>query len=348
MDAEVIAITGSLGKTTVKEFLKTILSESYKTYATPKSYNSQLGLPISILNIMEKVEKIVLEMGMTGEGHIRQLVDIAPPDIAALIAVEEVHLGFFTSIRDILHAKAEIFSSPKTKHALVYDKVQAMTDKPLWGEAKLTSFSTSDPRASYFLSEEADLLPVYEHGVLHKLNWKVSADHHRKNLLAAVALARLAGQGWTSIECAVEKVQLPEGRFQVRDCKGIIFIDDAFNACEESIRGALQALSSYQSSGKTYMILGDVVDLGEKSVEIHKRIGKMTVGVIDELFCVGPMSHAILEGRGEAPSYHIEDREKLEKTVISILKPGDKLLVKGSNSHALWKTENHIRMGVKG
>ncbi len=344
--AEVIAITGSLGKTTTKCFVETMLRKEFTVSSTIKSYNSQLGLPLSVLNMDLNVDKIVLEMGMDKPGNISRLIEIAPPDIAALIGVDFVHIGNFSGLEGVALAKAEIFKHPKTKKGLLFDQVPLRKEIKKVGVCKKKIFSVCDRKACYYLESGDRHLKVYENGNVHEIPWVIAGMHNTKNFLAAIGICRMAGLSWKAIEEVSLDLTLPSRRFQVQIRNDITFINDTYNACLSSVKAALDTMPLPGKAGKTYLVFGEMSDLGPYSHVSHEEVGKVTVQKkIADVLCLGSECRVIEAVRREnGQSTHIfTTKEEIKKHMEGLLKPGDVILFKGSNKHALWELEEELR-----
>jgi UDP-N-acetylmuramoyl-tripeptide--D-alanyl-D-alanine ligase len=339
--ARVAAITGSVGKTTTKEFARTLFSAAYPITATRGNNNSQIGMSLSLLNDIRGDEKwLVVEMGMSGAGEIRRLTEIVPPDIALIASVAPVHAEFFESVERIAHAKAEIFEHSNTQWGLYNaDTLHAETLKAT-GSCQKRAFSLQgDPQAFWALQ-------VYEGSVRIRegQEWfefpcpTLPAPHVYDNLLAAIALARTAQVPWEAIRQALPNLQLPKRRLEIVRKGGVLFINDAYNACEVSMLSALDVLS-HHAPARRVAVLGQMNELGPLSEGCHRKVGEKSLESADVLFCLGEGCAPIVEvwrssGRSckWASSLH-----ELTESLKAQLKEGDVVLLKGSRSNELWK-----------
>lgn len=310
---EIVGVTGSVGKTTTKEFIAHLLQARFKVGKNPGNLNSQVGAPLTILNHLDGTEDIaVIEMGMTHPGNILRLVEIAPPDVAVITAVHFVHAENFTSLHAIAQAKGEILTHPKTRLAVVNKSLSHYPFAPL--------------RTEYYTAQDAlggDHLP----------------PHFKENLAAATLVARHFGLTEQEIKKGSETAQSIDKRFQVGVKKGVHFVNDAYNASEPSVIAALSYLP--KTSGKTVAVLGEMRELGPFSEMCHTHVGKEALKHIDELFLVGegclPI-HQIFKEAGKKTKMYADG-----KSVLSDLKqnvqPGDVVLLKGSRYWRLWELE---------
>lgn len=318
----VIGVTGSVGKTTTKTFLYTLLKELFSVAVSPGNYNSQIGLPLAILNHTKGDEEfLVLEMGMTEPGHISNLVEIAPPEIAMVTGIELVHAGNFSSLEEIGQAKGEILSHPSTKLAVVNHAVRNLVLDNC--SCQVMTYSLDDSNADVFIGD-------FDFPEL-----SIPGRHNLLNALGAATVLIGLGLPWERIKAGLQKLQLPKGRSEVVEKGGITFINDAYNACAASIKAALDILPE----GRRIAVIGGIVDLGEFSEQCHREVGEACLDKIDRLFCFGPECGPVHEvwQRAGRPSQWTEDRQQLIAMLRDELSSGDVVLLKGSNNKQLWK-----------
>lgn len=335
-----IALSGSVGKTTTKEFVRAILSVAGRVVATEGNQNSQIGLPMSILNGCQGDERwVVAEMGMTKPGHIKSLIDIIPPDIAAVVSVALVHAENFSSLDEIAQAKAELFHHEKTDWCLYNADSPGAAILRAAGRGRKRTFSSKDPSAYWFLEVTDSSLVLWENGCKQTLcKPSFPAQHVYDNLLAAIAVCRTAGISWEQISAALPRLFLPQGRLEMIEHKGVLFINDSYNANDISMIAALDVLSK-QSPKRRVAVLGQMKELGSFSRECHMRVGERALAAVDELFCLGQECLPIVElwraaGR---PCFLAASLDELIHKVNKELCEGDAVLLKGSRSNHLWE-----------
>lgn len=325
--AQVIAITGSVGKTTTKHFLAQLLAIKFKVAASPGNANSQIGLPLSILNdVKPDTEILVQEMGMDQPGHIAKLVRIAPPKVAIVTSVSLVHACNFNSIEEIACAKAEIFAHPETEIGFYHLESDFGGGLRSSGSCRKQTFSTNDPAADIYLSSAIEPL-------------RLPGAHNKQNLLAAIAAAQYLGMTQTEINAAIKNLTLPEKRFQIIEKEGVIFINDAYNASEQSVKAALDSLPAPKEGGKKIAVLSDMRELGKFSEGCHRAVAKHALNSVDFMLCYGEESRHIFSVWQEAqrPVVWSLGRSEIVLALKSNVKPGDVVLLKGSNSMQVWK-----------
>jgi UDP-N-acetylmuramoyl-tripeptide--D-alanyl-D-alanine ligase len=337
----IVAITGSLGKTTTKEFLKVLLSKKYRVAASPGNSNSQVGLPLALLNHTDGSEEIlVLEMGMTHPGNISGLISIVHPELAIITAAALVHACNFDSIDAIARAKAEILSHPETGHAIIHRDIANYNEIAEIGNSRKISFSMSHPQADYQMELKKDVLFLTEYGevtCLGKLS--IPGKHNAHNLLAAIAGARYFNVSLEEIKSALPELNLPERRLQQVIHKGIVFINDSYNAAELSVKAALESLPLPENKGRRIAVLGSMMELGKFSNECHTKVAEHALNLVDSILCLGEECRPIFDlwHKKGRPVAIFLDRAALINHLRDVVKVDDVVLLKGSRSKELWK-----------
>lgn len=246
----VIALTGSAGKTTTKELLAAFLSKVGRTYATQGNFNNHIGLPLTILNCPDDAEFLVLEMGTNHPGEIAALCDIAEPDAGLITGIGTAHLEFFKTREGIAEEKGTLASRAKT----------------------FCVFPAADDFAAYLagLCREAVAAPAQVEGLLEGV--KFSAPHFKENAALAFTLASRFGLSKEDARDALEGFSLPGARWRISEKWGATFIDDTYNANPDSMIAALDALADTPCDGRRIAVLGDMFELGEESLALHKKV----------------------------------------------------------------------------
>jgi|JI10StandDraft_1071094.scaffolds.fasta_scaffold04744_1 UDP-N-acetylmuramoyl-tripeptide--D-alanyl-D-alanine ligase len=312
----VIGVTGTVGKTTTKEFIAGILSEKFRVSKSIGSENSQVSLPLTILNWEGEDEILVLEMGMSQKKELAQLVQMAPPDLGVLTKVSLAHAAFFDDLEDIAKAKCELFESKKLKHAFInreaseFKAVQKVKGPITWFEkATIQSPFTEAP----FL----------------------------ENLGAAVSIARHLGMSDGEIEKGAQKLRPFTHRGEKVQKKGVLFIDDAYNASPIAMKGALKSLPEGR---RRIGFLGAMKELGIYEEESHKEVGEYALPLLDELLCLGKECQVMVDlfqKKGKRATL-FETKKEATAHLKKIMKEGDVVLLKGSNSFQLWTVLEEI------
>lgn len=338
----VIAVTGSLGKTTTKDFLTALLSTKFKCFKTPGNNNSKIGLPLGILNHFEGDEEAaVIEMGMTHPGEITFLTHLIPPDFALITKVALVHAVNFQSIQEIGQAKSEIFAHPLTKLGIYADEISAIYPVESVGNCVKKRFSLHHRDADYFLEEQNGLLTFFANGKAYELGaaFTIAGEHNRHNLLAALAIAAEVGLTEGEMIRAIPSLSLPDKRLQRIEKRGVIFINDSYNANADSTVAAMKTLPPPHTGGKKIGVLGGMTELGAHSIAAHQRVGNEALETFDELFCFGPECRPIIEVWQKAGREvrEMPDHRAIAEKLRAIAAPGDVVLLKGSKSKTMWK-----------
>ena len=341
---KVVGVTGSVGKSTTKEMIATVLGSTYKVQKTPVNHNNDLGMPMAILAMPEDTEVAVLEMGMNHFREIAYLTDIARPDVAVIVNIGTVHIEYLGSREGILQAKLEILEGTKEDASVIFNGDDTM----LWGHRKQTD------RAITYFGEENDQAQVRAVNVTEEENLlrfravigqecapvelQLDGRHFVSDALAAIAVGDALG---VSLEAAAESLanfQNMAGRQEIFQVNGYTVIKDCYNASPESMKAALTVLGRRQ--GRRIAVLGDMLELGACTQAEHYRIGRIAAEKADMLFAFGPngsrvVNGAVTGGMTERQAVAFEDREKIVDALKRTVKPGDVLLFKGSNGMRL-------------
>lgn len=338
--SQIVAVTGSVGKTTTKEMIGALLSPFYRTKVSPGNHNSQIGLPLTILNHTDgKEEIIVLEMAMSEAGQLANLISIAPPDVAVLTAVGLAHASNFCSVEEIAFAKGEIFGFACTKLGIIAQNIPCYKEICQKTAYPMHSFAVNS-LADYTISScSQKLISHLENHCISLKHFSLEGKHNLHNLLAAVAVARYFQLSWEAIEARLPFLKLPEKRFERVVKNNIVFINDSYNACELSIKAALESLPQPTKGGKKIAVFGSLLELGAFSQECHFRIGQYALEFVDECHCYGLECQPIVDlwkKKGRLASLHSDFMslmEVLKKRICSY----DVVLLKGSNQKKLWQ-----------
>ncbi len=362
----VVGITGSNGKTSTKNMLRTILEQHGATIAPQGSFNNHVGAPISMLRITEDTRYLVVEMGASGIGHIAKLVSIAEPDVGVVLKVGLAHAGEFGGIEATQRAKSEMVTDlPASATALLNvddDRVASMRDLTA---ATVVGFGTSadadyritgietDRNGTRFtltappVRQEGDPSADGQPGGTDHVDVQLAilGEHHAMNASAALTVAHLWGVPLADGAAALASMTRAE-RWRMEllpgGPDGVTVINDAYNASPDSTAAALRTLAQIVRPGeRTVAVLGEMAELGEFSTEEHDRIGRLVVRLgIGQLVVVGrgamPIHQAAtLEGSWDGESVFIEDVDDAVHALQEMLRPGDVVLVKSSKSAEL-------------
>ncbi len=313
--AKKIAITGSFGKTTTKEYISILLKREFRVSKTYKNYNSQAGFPIAILNMDKNVDFLVLEMAMDEKNEIEKLVKIAPPDIAVLTHLVEYHQNF-ESIEELAFAKKEIFSHKNSKIKLINKKLKNL--KAFKNEDFLT-FSI-DEKADFYLDKKNEVF--YEMGKKTKVTLPFRENHLLEDLTASLAVCRLVNEKYENIFKQFHLLKSEKMRFEKVLINDILFIKDCYNANPSSTIAAIVNLPKVK--GKKIAVLGSNLELGKFSKQAHEKIIEIAKKNVDEILCLGNEWSHIKDIK------IFSDHESLAKFLMKIVDKEDVVLIKGS------------------
>jgi UDP-N-acetylmuramoyl-tripeptide--D-alanyl-D-alanine ligase len=347
MSAKVIAVTGSVGKTSTKEALRLALSAEGETHASIASYNNHWGVPLSLARCPASARYAVFEIGMNHAGEITPLTQLVRPHVAIVTGIEPVHLEYFGSLEKIADAKAEIFSGVERGGAVVLNRDNAQYER-LASAARaahierVVSFgehAAADARLIQF-SLQADSSTVEARILGQTVTYKVGAPgrHLVLNSLAVLAAVSLAGADLALAALALNNLKPASGRgartmLSVPGGKALL-IDESYNANPASMRAAIALLGGAPvgKRGRRIAVLGDMLELGPAGAELHRALADtIETAEIDLVFCSGPLMRALWEALpSRARGGYAETAEGLESTVLAAIQAGDAVMVKGS------------------
>ncbi|MFE0698507.1 UDP-N-acetylmuramoyl-tripeptide--D-alanyl-D-alanine ligase [Streptomyces sp. NPDC058872] len=358
LGTDVVALTGSAGKTSTKDLIAQVLERHAPTVWTPGSLNNEIGLPLTALRASDETRHLVLEMGARGIGHIRYLTGLTPPRIGLVLNVGSAHIGEFGGREQIAEAKGELVEAlPSAEEGGVAvlnaddPLVRAMASRT---KARVTLFGEADEAAV-----RAENVHLTENGQpsfrLHTptgcsdVTLRLYGEHHVSNALAAAAVAHELGMPVEEIATALSEAgTLSRWRMEVTErSDGVTIVNDAYNANPESMRAALRALAAMGRAARargarTWAVLGKMAELGDASLVEHDAVGRLAVRLnVSKLVAVGGREASWLqlgaynEGSWGEESVHVSDAQAAVDLLRSELRPGDVVLVKASRSVGL-------------
>ncbi|UYQ61624.1 UDP-N-acetylmuramoyl-tripeptide--D-alanyl-D-alanine ligase [Streptomyces peucetius] len=368
LGTQVVALTGSAGKTSTKDLIAQVLQRKGPTVWTPGSLNNEIGLPLTALRATEDTEHLVLEMGARGIGHIRYLTELTPPTIGLVLNVGTAHIGEFGGREQIAQAKGEMVESlPKNGVAVLNADdplVRAMASRT---EARVLLFGEADDAAV-----RAENVRLTEHGqptfTLHTptgcsdVTMRLYGEHHVSNALAAAAVAHELDMPVDEIALALSEAgTLSRWRMEVTERPdGVTVVNDAYNANPESMRAALRALAAMGEAarakgGRTWAVLGQMAELGDEALVEHDAVGRLAVRLnVGKLVAVGGREASWMqlgaynEGSWGEESVHVSDAQAAVDLLRTELRPGDVVLVKASRSVGLERIAQALLEGLEG
>ena len=319
---QVVGITGSVGKTSTKDILAAMLAQARRTVANRENLNTEIGLPLTVLEAPPDTEALVLEMGMRGPGQIAELTAIAEPDVGLITAVAPVHLELMGSIEAIAAAKAELVAALRPGGTAVLPAGEALLEPHRRDDVATVTFGPGGDVEE--LPKGLDLKVAGVGG------WNPISAHMRRNALAALAAARALG-----VEpSGALQVALSSFRGQRTHLPGdIVVVNDCYNANPMSMRAALDDLAA-SASGRRVAVLGDMLELGPDEARFHAEVGAHAKAAgVDLLVAVGPRAAHFADGYGEVVA--LPDAQTAADTVPGLLQPGDTVLLKASRGVGL-------------
>ncbi|CAA6816297.1 MAG: UDP-N-acetylmuramoylalanyl-D-glutamyl-2,6-diaminopimelate--D-alanyl-D-alanine ligase (EC [uncultured Thiotrichaceae bacterium] len=345
----VIGLTGSNGKTTLKEMLTAVLSQNANVLATKGNLNNDIGMPLTLLEIREEHEFAVIEMGANHFGEIAYLTNISRPDIAVINNAGPAHLEGFGDIKGVSRAKGEIFNGLSEEGIAVIN--QDDTYAEYWVE-----LNTERRIMGFGLQGEADVTGQYHGGGKLTINSKgntievqlnLLGKHNAMNALAATALASVLNIELTQIKQGLESLQAVPGRLALQQGQqGITLIDDTYNANPSSAKAGIDVLA--EMSGSRMMILGDMGELGDDVAALHGEIGVHAKQAgIESLFCLGEYSKQACAEFGEQ-EHAFDDLDEMLNVIKSKLQSDMTILVKGSRSMRMERVISALQQPQEG
>jgi UDP-N-acetylmuramoyl-tripeptide--D-alanyl-D-alanine ligase len=342
LDIKVVGITGSVGKTSTKEFVASVLEQKYNVLKTAGNFNNEVGLPLTVLGIRDEHEVAVLEMGISNFGEMHRLSKIARPDICLITNIGQCHLENLGTRDGILKAKSEIFDYISKDGTICLngddDKLSTVTEikgiKPIFfGRGGDNPIYATDFEN---LGLEGSSAVIHIKGESFSVNIPLPGEHMLYNALAATAVGAALGLTSELIKRGIENVEPVGGRSHVIKTDKFTLIDDCYNANPVSVKSALDLLASTKGN-RLVAVLGDMFELGENERQLHFEVGEYAASKdIDELICIGDLCRSMYEGAACAGNekmkvYHFGTKEEFYNEIVNVLSEGDIVLVKASH-----------------
>lgn len=348
LDIKVVGITGSVGKTSTKEMIASVLSEKYRVLKTEGNYNNEIGLPLTIFKIRAEHEVAVLEMGISEFGEMHRLATMANPDICVITNIGLCHLENLKTRDGILKAKTESFAHLKKDGIAILngddDKLSTirqvgdqepvfygMEEKMEYREdAKKSVYATGVENLGLYGMQARIHTPEGERDV----RIPIPGEHNVYNALAATAVGLSLGLSLDQISSGILKAKTIGGRTNLLNTGSMTVIDDCYNANPVSMKASIDVLAT--AEGRKIAVLGDMGELGENEKKLHYEVGEyLAKKEIDVLFCAGELSEEIAKAAQKESKtcevYYFKTREALLEQLLPFLKKGDTVLVKASH-----------------
>ena len=335
----VVAVTGSVGKTTTREMIHAVLSNRLSGTRSPKNFNNHFGVPLSVLGIEKHHEFAVLELGASAAGEIRDLAGIAAPEIGVVTAIAAAHLDGFGSEENIIAAKGELIETltPTGLAVLAGDdpRVRLLADRAPCQVILVGEKVDNDLQATHVAAGENQLAFRLD-GNTYKVH--ATGRHHLVGALIAIAVGREMGMEADEIDAGLQSFTAVPGRCQLQQIGPWTVIDDTYNANPRSMQAACELLRDWQGATRKVLVTGDMLELGARMAECHRELGRAaaTTG-IDFLLAHGEQSGHVTRGALDAGMdkdnlAHSQDIDELLAALDDRLEPGDVVLVKGSRA----------------
>lgn len=345
MTPTVIAITGSNGKTTTKDMTEAVMAQQFKTYKTQGNYNNDIGLPYTILHMPDDTEKLILEMGMDHANEIDFLSKLAQPDVAAITMIGEAHIENLGSREEIAKAKMEITAGLATKGLLVVPAAEPLL-VPLIKDLPQTIKTFGVEQADC----QAEIIEVQKDYTAFKINGSdtiftipVPGKYNVGNALIAMTIGQWFDLSEEQIKTGLATFQLTKNRTEwLKSRSGIELLSDVYNANPTAMNLVLDSFSQMPTKGKRVAVLGDMLELGPDSAEMHACVNEhLDQNEISEVVLYGTEMKALYDvllkkyPKNQIHYFNKEEKESLTNTLKSILTPQDMVVLKASNGMGL-------------
>lgn len=351
-DIPVVGVTGSVGKTTTREMISAALKTGYKTFHTEGNFNSQIGVPITLSRLAEDDEIAVIEMGMSEPGQIVKLSNIVRPSICVVTTIGLAHIEYMKTQENIRTEKLSIIKGMKEDGILLLNGDDPMLAE-MRGKMPCTTYyygcqEWCDFRAMNISFEGGKSFFIFVHGD-ERISVQLNAlgKHNVGNCVAALAVATLEGtpletarQGFLEFEGQRQQIIELENRYTI--------IDDTYNASPASMKASIDVLCDMTVEGKRYLVLADMLELGDKSSEYHYDIGTyISSKNVDEVIVIGELAlnikKAIEDSGCKIKTYTFSDNEEVAIYLMAVMQPEDVVLLKGSNGMHLNEIVNILK-----
>lgn len=340
-DIPFLAITGSNGKTTTKEMIAQVLSQKYRVIKNKGNLNNHIGVPQTLFELDSSHEVAIIEMGTNHYGEIKRLAEIVQPEYGLITNIGSAHLEFFGSLEGVAKAKSELWEFLEEHQGIAFVNV----DDPLLAR----KIPKTNKVITYGFHQKADVQGKFEgvdefgyasfHVMGTAIKLKVAGMHNIYNSLSAVSVGLEFNLDIDQIKRSLEDFLPTAKRMEVIRQEGVIFLNDCYNSNPTSAEKALITLSQIRTTGRRIAVLADMLELGEKSPELHAEIGEKAAALkLDHLLALGPLSKYTVEmarKKGLATALHFYDKMDLVEYLKKIIRQHDVILIKGSRGMAM-------------
>ena len=333
---KVVGVTGSVGKTSTRDMVYSVVKQKYKTLKTEGNYNNEIGLPLTILRYHDE-EVLVLEMGMNHLQEMSRLSMIARPDIACITNVGTAHIGELGSRENILKAKLEIIDGMKEGSTLIINQDNDMlqtVELPHFNVVRVGKSKEASIQASHIVLEETkSSFEVEYQGKKEIIEVPVQGEHNISNALIAIAVGIELNISLEDIKKGIQEFKLTKNRMDILEKNHKTVIDGTYNASVDSMKSSIDVLANYKK--RKVAILADMLELGDYSQQLHEEVGSYVASKgINILVCVGKEAKYIYQKARESmkDGYYFESNQEVIARLDELLKEDDVILVKGSHS----------------
>ena len=360
VDIKTVAVTGSVGKTTTKEFLSAVLDRKFNLYKTEGNFNSTIGMPMSMLELSQRNDAAVFEMGMSGLGEIEFMSEAAQPDIAVITNIGSSHLEMLGSRENICRAKMEITAGLKDGGTLFLNGDEPLLQGHESDRYNVRYFGMKNEECDYFASNirntETGLIFDMRtpSGEYKDIEINLAGSHNVYNAMVAFSVGLRMDMAEGAIREGLLSYRAAKMRQNIYNVGGITVIEDCYNASPESMNAAINVLgdTAKAKGGRMIALLGDMRELGTTTATLHRGVGSyLAEKKADFLFTYGELSSknladgALNNGMNEKQIFRspVTDAEEVGKKLLSVLKEGDVLLVKASRGLAAENVLNYVK-----
>ena len=350
----IIAVTGSVGKTSTKDIIASVMSKKYKTLKTEGNNNNNIGLPFTILRLKDH-EAAVIEMGMNHLGEIELLSKIAKPTMAVITNVGTSHIGNLGSRENILKAKLEILKGMEHKKIILNNDSDLLHKWNLENNKNIDIFTYGIENNSNIIAKDMNLFETHSNFISkyeeeeNKVTVPVGGIHFVYNALCAISVGKLNNINDDEIIKGIQEFELTKKRMDIIDLpNGVKIINDTYNASFESMQATLKYLSTFKENRKI-AVLGDMFELGEFSKELHEKVGKeVAINKVDMLICVGENAKYIAEeakkcNMNEEKIIYLNNSNDAYENIRKIWKKEDVVLFKASNGMKFFEIVDKLK-----
>ena len=332
---KVVGITGSAGKTSTKDLVAAVLSDKYKVFKTKGNFNNEIGLPLMILELDSTYDVAILEMGMRGLGQIKELAEIASPDLGIITNIGISHIEILKTRENILKAKMEIATFFDKNNTLVVCGNDDFLGSLPSAEYKIVKTGVGENfkigAKNIALEELSSKFTVYDGEKEEEFSLDMPGEHNISNLMLGIAIAKELGVSFEEMKRGLNNIEATSMRLELIKKDGFSILNDCYNSSPVAVKSAIDVMKNIEGK-RRIAVLGTMRELGHKSEEAHEEIGKYAKeNGIEKVLCFGDFSENIKEGYVEGCTVY-ENKEELIKDLLNIICDGDIILVKASRS----------------